>query len=153
MRDISGDLQERAKLLDQQINAARDDYKRVVEQLTREKNSRLDDLKSELDVLNRVMESENRRLRSAASPPVSPQQQPLREFLIRKLSEVGPTSGEDLCRFAVQEGYFADDGSSQKGVDAMLMHLFKGGQIQQLPNGRFAPRAVANEAIGLRRAI
>ena len=61
-------------------------------------------------------------------------------------------SGEDLYRLAVQEGYFVDGDSAQEGVQAMLMHVVKAGQIQQLPNARFAP-AVVTDMMRLRRAI
>jgi hypothetical protein len=152
MRDIRGDLQERANLLEQQINAAKNHFEKLVEQLKREHESRLRDLKAELDTVNSVMEIEHQRLRSAASVPKSQPPQPFANFLVRKLSELGPMSGEDLYRLAVQEGYFVDSDSAQEGVQAMLMHVVKAGQIQQLPNARFAPALVA-DMTRLRRAI
>jgi hypothetical protein len=151
MRDIRGDLQERANLLEQQINAAKDHFVKLVEQLKREHESRLRDLKAELDTVNRVMEIEQQRLRSATSVPKSQPPQPLADFLVRKLSELGPMSGEDLCRLAVQEGYFVDGDSAQEGVQATLMHVVKAGQIQQLPNARFS--FIVSDMTRLRRAI
>jgi hypothetical protein len=152
MRDIRGDLQERANLLEQQINAAKDHFEKLVEQLKREHESRLRDLKAELDTVNSVMEIEHRRLRSASSVPKPQPRQSLADFLVRKLSEAGPMSREDLCHLAVQEGYFADGDSAQESVRAMLMHVVKAGQIQQLPNASFAPALVA-DMTRLRRAI
>ena len=156
MRDIHGDLQERATLFEQQINAAQAEFENLIERLKREQDSRLDDFKAELEAVNRVMEIEHRRLRTSAPKPQQlrqPQpQQPLANFLVRKLSEAGPMSSGDLCRLAVQEGYFADGDSAEQGVHATLMHVVKAGQIQQLPNANFAP-TVVTDRIKLRRAI
>jgi chromosome segregation ATPase len=150
MRDIRGDLQERANMFEQQINAAQDQFEKLIDQLKREKDSRLADLKAELDAVNRVIEIEHRR--SATSVPKSQPQQPLANFLVSKLSEVGPMSSQDLCRWAVQEGYFTDSNSAQEGLHAVLMDVVKAGQIQQLRNGMFAPALVADMP-RLRRAI
>ena len=99
MRDISGDLKDRANLLEQQIDAAQGQFDKLIEQLTREQDSRLEGLKSELDAVNAVIQTEDRRLGHAPSvqpqfrpsqPP--PQQahthQPLADFPIRKKSAV-----------------------------------------------------------------
>jgi hypothetical protein len=157
MRDIRGDLQERANLLGQQINAARSQFEQAIEQLKREQNSRGSDLRSELESVNRVMELEHRRLRSATSAPQlqskQPQpQQPLINFLARKLTETGPMSSENLCRLALQEGYFAEGDRIEQEVQATLMQAVKAGQIQQLPNASFAP-TVVTDTTRLRRAI
>jgi chromosome segregation ATPase len=152
MRDIRGDLQERANMFEQQINAAQQQCEKLIDQLKREKDSRLADLKAELDAVNRVLEIEHRRLRSATSVPKSQPQQPLANFLVIKLSEVGPMSSQDLCRLALQEGYFTDSNSAQEGVHAMLMEVVKAGHIQQLPNAKFAP-VLAVDMPRLRRAI
>ena len=98
MRDIRGDLQERANMSEQQINAAKQQLEKLVDQLKREKDSRTADLKAELDAVNRVLEIEHRRPRSATYVPKSQPQQPLANFLVIKLSEVGPMSSQDLCR-------------------------------------------------------
>ena len=42
------------------------------------------------------------------SQPQTQPEQPLADFLVRKLNEVGATSRDDLRRLALQEGYFAD---------------------------------------------
>lgn len=98
MRDISGDLQDRANLLEQQIDAAQGQFDKLIEQLTREHDSRLEGLKSELDAVTAVIQTEARRLGHAPSvPKTQPQprpyqpppqeahsRQPLADFPIRK---------------------------------------------------------------------
>jgi len=101
MRDIRGDLQDRANLLGQQIVAAQGQFDKLIEQLTREHDSRLEGLKSELDAVNAVILTEDRRLGHAPSvlkaqpqlrpsqpPPQAHPQQPLADFPIRKQSAV-----------------------------------------------------------------
>jgi hypothetical protein len=184
MRDIRGDLQDRATLFEKQINAAQAQLEKLIEQLKREQDSRLEYLKAELDAVNTLMEVEHRRLGSAPSAPKAqpqmqqpqPQRQPqpqqaqpqtqpkqprpqqpqpqpqqrLADFLIRKLSEVGAMSRDDLRHSTVQEGYFADGDSAERGVHETLMHVVKAGLIRQLPNGNFASPTVM-DTIRLRR--
>ena len=66
MRDIRGDLQDRAALLEEQINAHEAQFDKLIDQLKREHDSRLEDLKTELEAVNRLMELELRRLDSRA---------------------------------------------------------------------------------------
>ena len=47
MRDIRGDLQERANMSEQQINAAQQQLEKLIDQLKREKDSRTADLKAD----------------------------------------------------------------------------------------------------------
>ena len=138
MRDIRGDLQERASVVEQQINVAQDQFEKLIEQLKREYDARAIGLKAELDAVKRVIEIEHRRLGSTTSAPKSHPQQPLADFLVRKLGEAVSMSSEDLGRLAVQEDYFANADSALQGVHTTLMHLVKAGQIQQIPNARFA---------------
>ena len=232
MRDIRGDLQDRANLLEEQINAHQAQYDSLIEQFKREYDVRLEDLRAELEAVTRLMDLELRRLGSRqpaqSAPPqqahvqpppqaaqhhqqphhpqvqhhpqqvhpqkahpqqahpqphaqaqhhpqqahpqqVHPQQthpqqvhhqqpeqpqpqQPLADFLVRTLGEVGPLSREDLRRIAIQEGYFADGESAERGVTATLLNVAKAGLVRQLPNGNFAPATVL-DAIRLRRAI
>jgi hypothetical protein len=72
--------------------------------------------------------------------------------LVRKLSEVGAMSRDDLRRLTMQEGYFADPESAERGVTATLLNVVKAGLIRQLPNGNFAPATVL-DTIRLRRAM
>lgn len=153
MRDIRADLQERVKLLDEQLKAAQAQFDKFLEQIKGEHESRLKDLKAELEAVNHLLGLEHRRLGGAAPAP-KPQAEsqrsapphPLADFLIRKLGEQGPLSQDKLRLLAVQEGYFPD-GDAERGVPAVLMHVVKTGHIRQLPNGDFA------EVIRLRRAI
>jgi hypothetical protein len=185
MRDIRGDLQDRAALLEEQINAHEAQFDKLIEQLKREHDSRLEDLKTELDAVTRLMELELRRLETAPAAsaaqgretvhhvsrhvpqqpvqhtPHQPQphvqaaaqpQAPLADFLIRKLNEVGAMSRDDLRRLSLQEGYFADADTADRGVHTALVNIVKAGLIRQLPNGNFAPATVL-DTIRLRRAM
>jgi hypothetical protein len=209
MRDIRGDLQDRANLLEEQINAHQAQYETLIEQFKREYDARLDDLKAELEAVTRLMDLELRRHGGRQQPaqsapqqhvqqpqqaqhqppqqphhpqqvhpqqahpqqvhpqqvhpqqahpqqahaPQQPQpQQPLADFLVRVLGEIGPLSREDLRSIAIQEGYFADADSAERGVTATLLNVAKAGLVRQLPNGNFAPATVL-DTIRLRRAI
>ena len=79
-------------------------------------------------------------------------EQPLADFLVRKLNEVGATSRDDLRRLALQEGYFADSDTADRGMHNTLLNVVKAGLIRQLPNGNFAP-ATMLDTIRLRRAM
>jgi hypothetical protein len=67
MRDIRGDLQERASLVEQQINATQNQFKKLMEQLKGEHESREVDLKAALNAVNKVIEIEHRRLGGPSS--------------------------------------------------------------------------------------
>ena len=152
MRDIRADLQERVKLLDDQIGAAQAQFDQFLEQIKHDHEGRLKDLKAELEAVNHLLAIEHRRHGSAAPAPKaqaeqrSAPQQPLADFLIRKLAEQGPLSQDKLRVLAMKEGYFPD-GDAERGMPAVLLHVVKAGHIRQLPNGDFA------EVIRLRRAI
>jgi hypothetical protein len=158
MRDIRDDLRQRAAMLDEQIQSAQVQFDKYVEQLKRDHDNRLKDLRSELEAVKVLINIEQRRLGGAPAPvPQAPAQaqaqpqrakpqQPLADFLIRKLGELGPMPQEELEHITVQEGYFAD-GDAERGVQAVLAYVVKAGHVRQLPNGDFA------EVIRLRRAI
>jgi hypothetical protein len=154
MRDIRNDLQERADWLDEQINSSLAQFEKYVEQLKLEHDNRVKDLKVELEAVNALLGIELRRhgnvqapsAPQAAAQPRPRPQQPLADFIIRRLSEGGPMSKEAIQHLTVQEGYFADS-DAERGVQAVLLHVVKAGHIRQLPNGDFA------EVIRLRRAI
>jgi hypothetical protein len=153
MRDIRADLQERVKLLDDQIGAAQAQFDKFLEQIKSEHEARVKDLKAELEAVNHLLAIEHRRHGGAvpapkaqAESPRSAPPQPLADFLLRKLAEQGPLPQDKLRGLAVQEGYFPD-GDAERGMPAVLMHVVKAGHIRQLPNGDFA------EVIRLRRAI
>ena len=220
MRDIRGELQDRASLLEDQINAHQAEFEKLIEQLKREHDSKLEDLTAELEAVTRLTEVELRRFSSAPAAPTvqtrepvhhavhqppqhsahqppqhpahqppqhpvhqppqhpvhqppqhsahqpvqhsshrpQPQQpqtqpeQPLADFLVRKLNEVGPTPRDDLRQLALQEGYFADSDTADRGLHNTLLNVVKAGLIRQLPNGNFAP-ATMLDTIRLRRAM
>jgi len=88
---------------------------------------------------------------SSHRPQPQPQtqpEQPLADFLVRKLNEVGAISRDDLRRLALQEGYFADADIADRGVHNTLLNVVQAGLIGQLPNGDFAPATIR-----LRRAM
>jgi len=89
----------------------------------------------------------------AQQPAPAPQpQQPLNDFLVRKLNEVGAMSRDELRLLSLQEGYFADVESADRGVQVILFNAVKTGFIRQLPNGNFA-NATALDTSRLRRAV
>jgi hypothetical protein len=65
MRDIRGDLQERADLLGKQMGAVQEQFDKLIEQLKLEHATRLNDLKSWLDTVRIVIRIEDR---GAANP-------------------------------------------------------------------------------------
>jgi hypothetical protein len=196
MRDIRGDLQDRASLLEEQISSHEAQFDKLIEQLKLEHDARLEDLKAELEAVNRLLEVELRRLGTAPASPKTPSREPvhhavhqpvqhagahqpphhaahqpaqhashrpqaqgqpqpelpLADFLVRKLNEVGAMSRDDLRRLALQEGYFVDADTADRGVHATLLNVVKAGLIRQLPNGNFAPATVL-DTIRLRRAM
>jgi hypothetical protein len=94
MRDIRGDLQERADLLAKQIGTVQEQFDELVEQLKHEHATRLGDLKSGLDTVRLVIRIEDRRagsplpgtnVRDLPSPqPVQPQP----DLLARRVAAV-----------------------------------------------------------------
>ena len=89
----------------------------------------------------------------AQQPAPAPQpQQPLNDFLVRKVNELGAISRDDLRRLSLQEGYFVDVESADRGVQVTLFNVVKAGFLRQLPNGNFAPATVL-DTIRLRRAM
>jgi hypothetical protein len=193
MRDIRGDLQDRASLLEGQISAQQVQCEKLVAQIRAEHEARLKDLRAEFDAITKLLELEQRRLDNAppaptgtpvqpaprAVPQPSPQsvhqpampqahqdihqpaqqpatapqqQQALNDFLVRRVNEVGAMSRDDLRRLSLQEGYFADVESADRGVQVTLFNVVKAGFLRQLPNGNFAPATVL-DTIRLRRAM
>jgi hypothetical protein len=73
MRDIRGDLQDRANLLKQQINAVQAQFENLIVQLKREEGSRVEDLKAEFKAVNRLIEvaAWHRNVRAAAVAAVA----------------------------------------------------------------------------------
>ena len=104
MRDIRGDLQDRANLIAEQISTAQGQFDKHIEQVRHEHQTILEDLKSALDTVHMVIGIEGQRLGSSPSvtkaqyPPSAQShpraqqaqpQQPLSDSLIRKVASVG----------------------------------------------------------------
>jgi len=62
MRDIRGDLQERANTIKEQMSAAHNRFEKRFEQLKLEHQSRLKNAVAELEAVKLVMKIEDRRL-------------------------------------------------------------------------------------------
>ena len=56
MRDIRGDLQERANIVEHEINAEHAGFEMLLEQLKREQDRTLEDLKAQLRAVKRLVE-------------------------------------------------------------------------------------------------
>jgi hypothetical protein len=102
MRDIRGDLQDRANLIAEQISTAQGQFDKHIEQLRREHQTIVEDLKSALHAVHMVIGIEGRfgsqsapNKQSQASRPSSQRprqaqlQQPPSDSLIRKVASVG----------------------------------------------------------------
>ena len=169
MRDIRGDLQDRAHHIEEQINGAQAQFERRIEQLQGERDARITELKNELAAVSKLLDSETRRLTGQGVPQVlqqqgpqqasaqneqSSQSQPLQlgDLLLRTLTDGGPMTKEDLRDKAVQDGYFPDADAAARGVYATLFNLVRGGRIRQLPDGTFATLTVM-DTIRLRKAM
>ncbi len=68
LRDIRSDLQERAKMLNEQIKSEWGQFDGLIAQLKQEHGANIERLKAELDAVKRVMGFEHRRLSNAAPP-------------------------------------------------------------------------------------
>jgi hypothetical protein len=72
MRDIRGDLQDRANLLAEQISSVQGHFEGHLQQLKREHEAKLEDLRSALRNVHMVIGIEERRLGSSMSATKSP---------------------------------------------------------------------------------
>ena len=74
MRDIRGDLQDRAKLIEEQISSTQSLFDKFIEKVKLEHKDKLEALKSDLDNIHLVMKTED-KLQSEATPSEQPCQQ------------------------------------------------------------------------------
>ena len=100
MRDIRGDLQERSDRLSEQISSTQTQFDKTIEQLKLEHQAKLEDLKSDLNAVRKVLKTED-RLGGRISPskqsgPRTSQQtqqahspQAASDSLMRKVSALG----------------------------------------------------------------
>ncbi len=81
MRDIRGDLQDRASFLEEQITVVQAQFEKHMEQVTLEHQVRIDDLRAELEAVTTLMEGEYRRLTddAGAEERRAPAPQPVQE--------------------------------------------------------------------------
>ena len=70
MRDISSDLQERAKATEEEVRAINADYEKMIEQLQKEREEKLDRVKSKLELISKLIEFENED--TSKVPPLAP---------------------------------------------------------------------------------
>ena len=68
MRDIRAELQERGKILEEQIGAAQTRFDTMFARLKQEHKLKVDDLKKDLDAVLAVLGFEDQRFEDAASP-------------------------------------------------------------------------------------
>jgi len=78
MRDIRGDLQVRANLIKERMSAAQQQFENLTEQLKLEHETKLTEIKAELEAVKFVMEAENSRVGNSGSTMPQPKHpQPL----------------------------------------------------------------------------
>ena len=140
MRDIRSDLQERARLVEHEITTVNSRCQNTIEQLQKERDKRVAELNAELTSLRVLIETEEVRSANTQRPAAPGQHQyALSDFLMRKLVEISPVSGEELCSLAAQEGYFAHVESAGRDVHATLAELVRINRIRQLADGKLVP--------------
>jgi hypothetical protein len=152
MRDIRNDLQERVRLIEDQISSSYAQFEKMIEQLQSEREARVSELKAELSALGKLMEVEHRRmanvlpLQAPAATEVS-----LADFILQRLSENGPMSKDDLVDLTLKERLFDDGESADRAVHTTLVNIIRSEHLRQLHDGTFVPNTVP-QAIRLRRA-
>ena len=69
MRDIRGDLEERAKICHEQIKSGHAQFEMMAQKLQRERDARIADLKSMLAMVQRMIEFENSHMDKVVTLP------------------------------------------------------------------------------------
>jgi hypothetical protein len=152
MRDIRNDLQERVRLIEDQISSSYAQFEKMIEQLQSEREARVSELQAELSALGKLMEVEHRRmanvlpLQAPAATEVS-----LADFILQRLSENGPMSKDGLVDLTLKERLFDDGESADRAVHTTLVNIIRSEHLRQLHDGTFVPNTVP-QAIRLRRA-
>ena len=152
MRDIRSDLQERATLVDDQLRAAVAHFDTAIQQLQSERDARVAGLKSDLSVITKFMEFEERLLHN--TPPVVPASPlvALAELFMRKLNDAGRMTKQELIDMAVKEGFFPDAETAAQGVHPMLVSMLKSQLIREVSDGTYMPPSFS-QIINLRRPV
>lgn len=68
MRDIRSDLKDRAAFIENEINAAQEEFDHQLHKLKSEREARIEGLRMELAAINKLMEAEYRRISTAPEP-------------------------------------------------------------------------------------
>jgi hypothetical protein len=76
MRDIRGDLQDRARQLEEQISSHEAQFEKLVAQISAEHEARLEELRAEFNVVTKLHEVEQRRVANAAQASTGLPDQP-----------------------------------------------------------------------------
>jgi hypothetical protein len=137
MREIQNDLQERATVIDEQIRAACAHYEKAVQQLQTDRDAKIRELKSDLAMIAKFMEFEQRYTSGHASEP-QPQVASLADLFLGKLKENGAVSKDELIGLTIKEGFFRNTEEALRGVHPMVVSMLRSEQIRELPNGNFA---------------
>lgn len=156
MRDIRNDLQERAKIIEDEIGNIQVQFDKMVEQLKAERDSRVSELRAEFGALGKLMEAEHRRMAEGfplqSQPAPQPQSQvSLPDFIMQRLNEIGPMSKDALVNLALREGLFSDFESADRAVHGTLINIIRSEHLRQLHDGTFVPNTPP-QALRLRRA-
>ena len=152
MRDIRGDLQERAILVDEQIRASVAHFDKAIQQLQTERDARIAELKAGLAMIAKFMEFEERFLHT--TPPVTPASPliALAELFLKKLNNAGQMSKQELIDMAVTEGFFPDADTAGQGVHPMLVSMLRSELICETSDGIYMPPTFS-QTIKLRRMV
>ena len=150
MRDIRGDLQERAILVDEQIRTAAAHFDKAIQKLQTERDARITDLKAGLAMIAKFMEFEERFLHT--TPPATPASPlvALAELFLKKLNNVGQMSKQELIDMAVTEDFFPDADTAAQGVHPMLVSMLRSELIRETSDGIYMPPTFS-QTIKLRR--
>jgi hypothetical protein len=103
MRDISGELQERANLFAEQINAHEAQFAKLIDQLKREHDQRREDLKTELEVVNRLLDLELRWFSSAPAAPTVQTPEAVHQAVHQPAQQSAPQTPQHLAHQPVQD--------------------------------------------------
>jgi len=157
MRDIRSDLQERAALVDEQMRAAVAHFEKTIQHHQAERDARIADLKAGLAMLAKLMEFEERFLHNTTPvtpTPVTPASPlvALAELFMKKLSDAGRMSKQELIDMAVKEGFFPDGETAAQGVHPMLVSMLRSELIREVSDGIYMPPTFS-QTINLRRVV
>lgn len=126
MRDIRGDLQERVRLIEEQINLAYAHFEKVIGQLQKERDERISDLKAELGAIGKLIQAEHRRMLDAEQKRVNEaEQRRAAEFDQRRPPEIPPRRDNVLTLSAPTQS------GQPSAIDFVLKKLNEFGPLSQ----------------------